>query len=829
MMKFFIGLLLFTSVSFAQTLLRGPYLQIGTPNSIVIRWRTDTDTESRVRYGVDSTNLDHWVDSLSLKSEHEVTLTSLLPNTQYYYSAETTTAVLSSGPDNYFITAPPVGAKKKTRIWILGDSGTANANANAVKEAYYDFTDTTHTNLWVMLGDNAYVRGTDAEYQAAVFEMYPAMLKKSVLWPAFGNHDGVSANSNTQTGVFYDIFTLPKNAEAGGYPSGTEAYYSFDYANIHFICLNSHDIDRSVGGQMCSWLQNDLSATNQDWVIAYWHHPAYTKGSHNSDTEGQLIEMRENVLPILEQGGADLVFYGHSHSYERSYLLDGHYGYSWELTMEMILDSGDGREDGDGAYTKPSSSLAPHEGIVSFTAGSSGKTGGGSLNHPAMYISYNELGSVILDIEGSRADVTFLDNNGINLDYLTLYKGPPIWSDIPDTTFYEDTNLLINLNDYVYDDGDPDSTLIIIINGGDQINSDFDSSSHTLNFSTTPNSSGFTEYFIALVTDPWGATDIDTFSVSVLPVNDAPVITLIDSQIVDEDDALEIIVDASDVDGDTLLYITNSDTNSVMVSLVGTELTIIPVTDWNGSATITVNVSDGILSDSVSFVLTVVPVNDAPSSFTLNEQDSIYITMDNFDSDSIVFTWDESEDVESDELIYHITTELFINGQLTTEYDTTLTDNVMKIDYKSVFDEIYAAQTMLAGIEWDVSVSDGTAEVLAENGPLTVGINASDAVLTISEELLPEVFALYQNYPNPFNPVTTLRYDLPENSFVNIAIYDLVGREVRTLVNHTQDAGFKSVIWDATNDYGKSISTGIYFYQIHAGGFVQTKKLVLLK
>jgi len=94
---------------------------------------------------------------------------------------------------------------------------------------------------------------------------------------------------------------------------------------------------------------------------------------------------------------------------------------------------------------------------------------------------------------------------------------------------------------------------------------------------------------------------------------------------------------------------------------------------------------------------------------------------------------------------------------------------------------------------------------------------------------IPSEFALYQNYPNPFNPITTLRYDLPENSLVNIIIYDLLGREIRTLVNTTQDAGFKSVIWDATNDYGKPVSAGVYLYQIRAGEFVQTRKMVLLK
>jgi hypothetical protein len=153
----------------------------------------------------------------------------------------------------------------------------------------------------------------------------------------------------------------------------------------------------------------------------------------------------------------------------------------------------------------------------------------------------------------------------------------------------------------------------------------------------------------------------------------------------------------------------------------------------------------------------------------------------------------------------------------------------MLIDYKSVFDEIYAAQAMLAGIDWNVSVSDGVEEVMAENGPLTVGINASDAVLSINEELFPEKFALHQNYPNPFNPITTLRYDLPENSYVNVTVYDILGRQVRTLVNQTQDAGFKSVLWDATNDYGKPVSAGVYLYQIQAGEFVQTRKMVLLK
>ena len=100
----------------------------------------------------------------------------------------------------------------------------------------------------------------------------------------------------------------------------------------------------------------------------------------------------------------------------------------------------------------------------------------------------------------------------------------------------------------------------------------------------------------------------------------------------------------------------------------------------------------------------------------------------------------------------------------------------------------------------------------------------NDDIIGISRQ-----YTLHQNYPNPFNPVTTLRYDLPENAMINITIYDMLGRRVKTLMDQPQDAGYRSVIWDATNDYGKPVSAGIYLYQIQAGEYISTKKMVLLK
>ena len=403
---------------------RGPYLQLGTASSIVVRWRTSGASDSRVQYGLDPASLIWTVTDATSTTDHEIRLPDLLPLTKYYYSVGSTIQTLAGGDaDHVFTTSPVTGAPEPTRIWVLGDSGTANANARAVRDAYYAFAGNTAPGLWLMLGDNAYDQGLDTEYQRAVFDMYPATLRQSVLWPTLGNHDGAAADSATGTGPYYDMFTLPTAAEAGGLASGTEAYYSFDYGNIHFICLESFETNRAVDGPMLTWLQNDLGSTNQRWIVAYFHHPPYSKGSHDSDADIELTEMRQNALPILEAGGVNLVLTGHSHSYERSFLIDGHYGLSTTFTESMTKDGGSGREDGSGPYQKQTSLPAPHEGAVYAVAGSSGQTSGGTLDHPAMFVSMSVLGSMVLDVSNNRLDAKFIDNTSTIRDYFTIVKG----------------------------------------------------------------------------------------------------------------------------------------------------------------------------------------------------------------------------------------------------------------------------------------------------------------------------------------------------------------------------------------------------------------------
>jgi len=410
----------------SQSIIRGPYLQKATPTSIVVKWRTDVATSSAVQYGSTFTNLTDFEQDNMPKIDHEVEITGLTADTQYYYQISNNSTILKPAAiDLYFKTLPAFNSQPDFSAWIVGDCGTANNNQRAVRDAYYTYYGNNPTDAMLFLGDNAYVDGTDSEYQYGVFEnMYEDKLKNTVAWSTMGNHDGRSASAANQTGPYYDIFTFPTNGESGGLASGTEAYYSFDYGNIHFIVLDSYESDRSVGSAMFNWCLNDIQNTTGDWIVALWHHPPYSKGSHNSDTESYMVEMRENFLPMMEFYGLDLVFSGHSHSYERSNLINGHYDTSpnYDPNIHTIgaAGSGDGQVSGDGAYVKDST--GDDVGTVYIVAGSSGKITPAPLNHPIMEVSLAELGSCMLNISGDTLSVQFLRETGVIDDHFSIVK-----------------------------------------------------------------------------------------------------------------------------------------------------------------------------------------------------------------------------------------------------------------------------------------------------------------------------------------------------------------------------------------------------------------------
>ncbi len=422
-----------------QDINRGPYLQQGGPNSIIVKWRTSDLENSSVAYGLTTENLSLTANDDYVTRNHEVQISGLDANTKYYYRVGSQTFLYepkNNQESQFFNTAPNFGEDKAFRTWILGDPGTQDFRQRQVRDGFLNFSNSTSPDLMLLLGDNAYSYGTDEEYQAALFEnMYEDILINTHLWSSTGNHDILYGNED----IFYGIFSQPTNGELGGTPSNTEGYYSFNYSNVHFVTIETSDEDMSANGNMANWLADDLSNNTQDWIIVYFHHPMYS-GGHDSDEENDLIELRENFAPILEQYGADLVLYGHSHRYERTGLIKGHFGLSntWDPST-MAIDDGLGQEDNGGVYDK---TLSPY-GTVYVTTGNAGKGLGDDGAKPVHKVTYGEIGSGVLDIDGERLDYKQLDGDGNVIDYFTIIGGATITDPDPDPT----TTISVSIND----------------------------------------------------------------------------------------------------------------------------------------------------------------------------------------------------------------------------------------------------------------------------------------------------------------------------------------------------------------------------------------------
>ncbi|HEB73307.1 MAG TPA: metallophosphoesterase family protein [Nitrospirae bacterium] len=401
----------------------GPYLQQPTPQSIIVRWRTDTESDSEVKYGTSPGSYGASAKDYAITTNHEIKITGLYPDTKYYYTAGSIDAQLAGDDeDSFFFVAPAQNMSTAARIWVIGDPGTGSPTQISVRDAFYAYSKSRAADMILSLGDNAYWGGSDIEFQEKFFDVYKSIMKNTPLWSAFSNHDGISSDSTTQSGPYYDSFSFPAKGEAGGVASGTEAYYSFNFGDIHFISLDSYDSSRQTDGDMLLWLEEDLADTEQKWILAFWHHPPYSFGTHNSDNERELYEMRANVLPIIEKYGVDLVLTGHSHTYERSMLIKGHYGPSNTFTSEMAIDSSDGRPGGGGFYEKIVTGPGPAPGTVYVVSGTSGRTGGIDKRHPVMVATSTAPGSLVIDIDSDEINVVFLDYTGATLDSFTIVK-----------------------------------------------------------------------------------------------------------------------------------------------------------------------------------------------------------------------------------------------------------------------------------------------------------------------------------------------------------------------------------------------------------------------
>jgi hypothetical protein len=477
---------------------RGPYLQKAASDSICIVWRTAwSNITPVVRYGRIPTALDLESSSRStvvraqldaprdlsfpqLKAlrtkrnlklpklhsaptgtfQYEVTLTKLEPNAHYFYAIYDGDRRLTPLHHSYqFATHPPIGQAKPVRFWVTGDGGTARKAQWLVYESMLNVTKADHhpIDFTLHVGDMAYYEGKDNQFQTRFFDVFEPTLRQTVCWPTFANHEGVTSRSTTGIGPYFDAYVVPMKGECGGEPSGREGFYSFDFGRVHFISLDSHELRHKATNEMISWLKADLKRAKEtsDWLMAWFHHPAYTKGSHDGDKEKDLVEMRRIYQPILDQGGVDVVFNGHSHTYERTMLIDGAYGTNM-VADGFVLDDGDGNPHGDGPYYK-SAGINPRDGTVHVVTGHGGTTLGRKGTIPMAASVFFEHGSTLVDIAGDTLVSTMIDAYGTPRDQFSIVKRgkvsqvrfPKPWK-APDFPKSESSGEIINVTPPVY-------------------------------------------------------------------------------------------------------------------------------------------------------------------------------------------------------------------------------------------------------------------------------------------------------------------------------------------------------------------------------------------
>jgi predicted phosphodiesterase len=453
----------------ANKIIRGPYLQELSDNSISINWRTKEETPTLLKYQ-DAQGQSLEYTDLVLKTEHQAKLSKLEANSKYSYRIYTqkekkreSLAEKRSATEFYFNTAP----KKDTEdfhahIWVLGDPGTngtkkfsySNKKSQIhARDAYYKYRKENkikNTDLILTLGDNAYWRGTDKEFQKGIFDVYEDELSHTAIFPVYGNHDSgfdkdnisyVSRSYPQTHGAYFDIFRLSK------------PYYSFDYTGVHFIILDSYDSlweEANTDGTnlekiwtpaskatntMLEWLKQDLQNNHSSWTIVAFHHPPFCHGAGHTVSDIWQEWMRANVVPILDEHKVDLILNGHIHNYQRTYQLE-----IKQLKEDSLEKSS--KEAERKVYYSPETVKAAHqiEPEIKSSSINQYKKGEGSIylilgssgaafrmidkEHPDPIVAsaFFMEGSVILDIDSNKLNAKFLSRENKILDEFSISK-----------------------------------------------------------------------------------------------------------------------------------------------------------------------------------------------------------------------------------------------------------------------------------------------------------------------------------------------------------------------------------------------------------------------
>lgn len=346
-----------------------------------------------------------------------------------------------------------------------------------------------------------------------------------------------------------------------------------------------------------------------------------------------------------------------------------------------------------------------------------------------------------------------------------------------------------------------------------------------------PLNPGITYYWRVSATNGQGSSGYS--SVWNFSTTNHPPVAVNDTISIPEDSTaiLMVLQNDSDPDGNTIT-ISGLDTvttyGTVSINSGDTSLTYVPVPDYSGADSFRYSIEDGHGgTDQATVYITITPVNDPPSAFSLvspADSTEIYITNDNL-SDHLTFEWTAASDVDNDSVVYSFQVE---TGNLTIIAFNDTGSTTVPLTYQDLFHSMDLAGVSQVAGDWTILASDGQDTTYASGGPRYLFIDAS-TVDVADEHTMPLAYHLDQNYPNPFNPTTTIEYSIPKAGQVRIAVFDILGNRIKTLVNSRQQAGRYTVSWNGVNDEGREVSTGIYFYRIRTRNYTSIRKMVFEK
>jgi hypothetical protein len=474
----FFFILCFSGQLCAQNIVRGPFLQMVGHNQVTLKFRTDVSSSAKVLIQTKNEN-SRLIRHSASTTNHSFLLDSLLPNTQYFYQIGFQNGDFIADSTQVFFTAPLPNSTEKIRFGVIADM-FPGATQEKVFRTFRKIKGEKDIQFLLTLGDNVYVGANDKDYQLNFFDVYAKgnFLKQVPLFTALGNHDYDGVNNRVHDSpavTYFSAFSLPTKAELGGIPSGSEAYYSFDYGNIHLISVDTEGFGKDGlrliddNSLQRKWLLEDLAKTKSTWKILFFHHPPFTKGTYDSDAVSLLSLIRQKLVPIFEKYKVDLVLNGHSHVYERSKPITNFTGSSDDFNpLVHWSQSSSGKYDG-GKNACPyffSSSDSSKNGVIYVVNGVAGATGKRRANapHRAMEFMVDQVGGFMnFEVQGNRLDALFYDEDGQNLDRFTVFKDLPRKSTETKTLNYLD-KLSIEApwqGDFVWSTGDKTAKIVV--------------------------------------------------------------------------------------------------------------------------------------------------------------------------------------------------------------------------------------------------------------------------------------------------------------------------------------------------------------------------------